>query len=212
MRHWPAQWQTQEHFLWKLKWSNWKRCEWGQLSCQPLSDSSLLILPMEREAAVMKYKFWGTKSTETPKLSLCYLALTQRNNVLFLAVKVSEALVFSLDLFTDMGVRIECTVLNSQYWLSHQPKLLLFSVLFPPSPLQISGNLTVPWITGCSRKRAVSTFPLKYLMHQVKQWKVDKNAFLKMSVLFTLGEFFPFFLWYKHFLQVQCFSWGEVDV
>uniref|UniRef100_A0A8C3QK88 Highly divergent homeobox n=1 Tax=Cyanoderma ruficeps TaxID=181631 RepID=A0A8C3QK88_9PASS len=32
---------------------------------------------------------------------------------------------------------------------------------------QISGNLTVPWITGCSRKRAVSTFSFKYLMHQV---------------------------------------------
>lgn len=144
---------------------------------------------MERQTAVVKYEFWGTKSTET-KLSLCYLVLTQRNSVLFLAVKVSVTLVLDLNLFRDIGVRIECTVLKSQYWLSQQPKLFLFSVLFPLSPLQISGNLTVPWITGCSRKRAVSTFPSKYLMYQVKQWKVGKKAFLKMSVLFTLGRFF----------------------
>ena len=35
--------------------------------------------------------------------------------------------------------------------------LLRFHLLFP----QISGNLTVPWITGCSRKRAVSNLSFK---------------------------------------------------
>lgn len=182
-------------------------------AAQPLSDSILLTLPVwERWKG--KLLLWNT-SFGVPKIQKhsschCLILPSPKESVLFLAVKVSMTLVLNLNQFTDIGVRIECTVLRSQYWLSEQPKLLLFPDLFSPSPLQISGNLSVPWITGCSRKRAVSTFPLKYLMHQVKQWKVDENTFLKMS-LFTLGGFFPVFLWYKHYLQVQCFSWGEDD-
>lgn len=97
------------------------------------------VRQIERETAVVKYKFWGPKSTETPKSPVCYLAFTQRNSVLVLAVKVSVTLVLNLNLFTDIGVRVERPVLKSceiaEYWLSQQPKLLLFSVLFPPSPL-----------------------------------------------------------------------------
>lgn len=144
---------------------------------------------MERQTAVVKHKFWGTKSIETPKLSLYYLTLTQRNSVLFLAVKVSVALVLNLNPFTDIGVRIECTVLMSHYRLSQQPKLLLFSNLFSPSPLQISGNLTVPWITGCSRKRAVSTFPFKYLCIKWRNEKLIKMHFWKCQFYLPWGIF-----------------------
>lgn len=74
-------------------------------------------------------------------------------------------------------------------------------LFFSPSPLQISGNLTVPWITGCSRKRAVSTFPFKYLMRQVKEWKVYLNVFFFKCQFYLCCVGFFFFLFILWLIQ-----------
>lgn len=101
---------------------------------------------------------------------------------------------------------------HAQYWsllkVAHcllllQPKLLLFSVLISPSSLQISGNLTVPWITGCSRKRAVSIFPFKHLIRQTQEWEVYLNAFLEISSLVVHSIIF--FLPCTSFLEIVSF-------
>lgn len=81
-----------------------------------------------------------------------------------------------------------------------------FLFCFSPSSLQISGNLTVPWITGCSRKRAVSIFPFKYLMHQVQEWEVYLNAFLEISSPVVVHSII-FFLPHTSFLEIVSFFW-----
>jgi hypothetical protein len=47
---------------------------------------------------------------------------------------------------------------------------------------QISGNLTVPWITGCSRKRAVSN--LSFKAKSGFPHVVSKNAIENIIIIF----------------------------
>lgn len=125
MRHWTAQWRHEN-----ISFGSWRDVigKDGRAA-----QSSTLVWLQSAHPARWKGKLllWSTSfGVQKHPSCHCVILPSPKETVLFLGVKVSVTLVFSLNLFTDIGVRIECTVLKSQYWLSQQLKLLLFLFCF----------------------------------------------------------------------------------
>lgn len=71
----------------------------------------------------------------------------------------------------------------------------------------------MPWITGCSRKRAVSIFPFNYLLHQVQEWDILSKCILgNIKSCCTFHLFFFFSSMYKFSWDCSLFLEGTVPL